>query len=117
MAYKNSEDQKAASSRHYYANKERYLARNKKYRQEISEYVNKIKEEKPCSDCGIYYPFYVMDFDHLEGVDKLGIISYFSKTGRIGALKKEILKCEVVCANCHRTRTHKRLQKLKQPIR
>jgi hypothetical protein len=111
MAYKNIEDRKAASIRHYQANKKRYFERNKKYRKELSGYVNKIKEETPCADCLKNYPYYVMDFDHLEGSEKVGIVSYLCKTGRIGAMKKEILKCELVCANCHRERTHRRLQK------
>lgn len=111
MAYRNADDQKAASKRHYLANKARYLERNKRYRKNLSRYVNRLKEEKPCADCKKNYPYYVMDFDHLEGVDKIGIISYLCKTGRIGAMKKEILKCEVVCANCHRIRTHTRLLK------
>lgn len=111
MAYLNVEDRKAASARHYQANKEYYLERNKRYRKELSQYVNKIKEETPCADCSNQYPYYVMDFDHVEGQKKVGIVSYFCKTGRVGAMKKEIQKCEVVCANCHRERTHRRSQK------
>ena len=109
MAYKSVEDRKAASKRHYEAHKQRYLDRNHRYRREIKDYVHGLKEASPCVDCGINYPYYVMDFDHLE--DKVGAISYLSATGRIGALKKEIKKCEIVCANCHRIRTHiRRLQ-------
>lgn len=110
MAYKNIEDRKAASKRHYYANKQKYLDRNKKYRSDIREYVRKMKESSPCRDCGNSFPYYVMDFDHLDGKLKINEINFLAATGRIGALKTEILKCEVVCANCHRIRTYKRLQ-------
>ncbi len=113
MAYKNIEDRKAASKRHYCAHKERYMERNRRYRKEIATFVSDLKEKSPCTDCCKHYPAYVMDFDHLEASDKLGMVSYFSKSGRIGALKKEILKCEIVCANCHRQRTFDRLQEVK----
>jgi len=108
MAYKDLEDRKAASKRHYEVNKDRYLERNRHYRQLIQDYVRKLKETSPCADCELNYPYYVMDFDHLE--DKINSISFLSGSGRIGALKKEIKKCEIVCANCHRQRTHDRLQ-------
>lgn len=108
MAYKNAADQKAASKRHYYANKQKYLDRNKKYRAEIKRYVQTIKESTPCADCNKRYPYYVMDFDHLR--DKEFDVNHLSNTGRIGALKKEITKCDIVCANCHRKRTHERLR-------
>jgi len=107
MAYKNIEDRKAASKRHYQANKAKYLERNKRYRLSIREYIQKIKESKPCAECGVKYPFYVMDFDHLK--DKEYEINFLASTGRIGAVKLEIEKCEVVCANCHRMRSYKRL--------
>jgi len=54
-----------------------------------------------------------MDFDHINATTKTGIVSYLTKSGRIGALKKEIQKCELVCANCHRQRTHDRFKELK----
>jgi ribosomal protein S20 len=113
MAYKNIEDRKAASRRHYQANKSKYLARNKQYRSSIREFVKSLKQSTPCKDCGKRYPSYVMDFDHLE--DKENIISFLMSSGRIGALKREIQKCEIVCANCHRGRTHDRLAKNKRP--
>ena len=108
MPYKNVEDRKAASQRHYRANKQKYLDRNSRYRIEIQDFVHSIKEASPCKDCGKSYPYYVMDFDHLDGYTKVREINYLSSTGRIGALKKELVKCEVVCANCHRIRTHER---------
>ncbi len=108
MAYKKIEDRRAASKKHYLANKQRYLERNVRYRAEIKEYVRKLKEGGPCADCGVSYPYYVMDFDHLDMFTKEKDINFLSNTGRIGAVKREIEKCEIVCANCHRVRTHQR---------
>lgn len=56
-------------------------------------------------DCGVPYPYYVMEFDHRDPSQKLANI------GRLlgnswKRLKDEIAKCDVVCANCHRERTH-----------
>lgn len=64
-------------------------------------------KNKPCADCGINYGYWVMDFDHLGNKE-------FTISGRgtfnysVEKLLKEIAKCEVVCSNCHRTRTHNR---------
>jgi hypothetical protein len=68
------------------------------------EIINKAKDV-PCKDCGKKYPFYVMDFDHVRGKKSFGIGS--NVRCRVGILLKEIEKCEVVCANCHRIRTYK----------
>lgn len=106
MAYKNIEDQRAACKRHYENNKQSYLDRNKRYRKSIQSFIKQVKESSPCLDCGVKYPYYVMDFDHLE--NKEFDVNFLSATGRIGALKKEIEKCELVCSNCHRKRTYER---------
>lgn len=44
-----------------------------------------------------------MDFDHL-GDKKFAVGSSISYT--LDAVREEIAKCEVVCANCHRERTY-----------
>lgn len=62
----------------------------------------------PCTDCGERYASYVMDFDHVIGVKSFGIgtrLGIHSDTSLIA----EIAKCEVVCANCHRERTFRRM--------
>lgn len=65
---------------------------------------------KPCADCNVEYPFYVMQFDHLPGQVKLFQVNLNTGACRsVKAVLAEILKCEVVCANCHAERTHGRL--------
>ena len=59
-------------------------------------------------DCGKKYPPYVMDFNHRPGEKKVGKISSMAHSGRLSRLVAEITKCDVVCDNCHRGRTHKR---------
>jgi len=49
----------------------------------------------------------VFEFDHLPGSEKANNVSWLAKMGRsVEKLMAEIAKCEVVCANCHRIRTH-----------
>lgn len=58
----------------------------------------------PCMDCGISYPTYVMDFDHRE--KKSFTIGDSRYTHGLPAIVAEAAKCDVVCSNCHRVRTH-----------
>ena len=101
---------RANNKRIYYANVRYYLDKNKRRVRELMAFVNQYKQ-KPCMDCGVQYPSYVMDFDHRDSEDKVGEISLmainrgFSKE-RILA---EIKKCDLVCSNCHRERTHQRI--------
>ena len=77
-------------------------------RQYAKETRAAIQEAKnvPCTDCGMWYPYFVMDFDHRDPATKSFNISRRASTG-IGAatLQAEIDKCDVVCSNCHRMRT------------
>lgn len=64
-------------------------------------------KDVPCADCGVKYPPYVMDFDHVSG-DKEFNIGSKSHGRSVEKVLEEISKCEIVCANCHRIRTHER---------
>lgn len=61
-------------------------------------------KSRPCLDCGQDYPWYVMEFDHTRGKKVRNIGSGWG----INRLRKEIAKCDIVCANCHSIRTYKR---------
>jgi len=68
-------------------------------------------KEKPCADCGERYPSYVMDWDHVRGKKLFNIAllkSQWSKRGTKRLFLREIKKCDLVCSNCHRERTHQK---------
>ena len=77
-------------------------------------WLNSLKEGKPCSDCGGYFPTCCLDWHHLG-----------RKTMQIGAsscrakekLLNEIARCVLLCANCHRIRTHIPTSKLDRSLR
>jgi hypothetical protein len=48
-----------------------------------------------------------MDLDHVDD-DKVMIVSKLVNFGATQRVVDEIAKCEAVCANCHRERTHRR---------
>ena len=66
------------------------------------EYLNQAKSV-PCMDCGVQYPPYVMDFDHIAGEKAFGLSQSLNRS--FEKVLAEMEKCEVVCANCHRMRT------------
>ena len=84
----------------------------RKYQKKVAplnrEFMDFVKEEAGCHDCGEYYPSYVMDYDHVRGKKMFNISKARSGQRNFMAMVREILKCEVVCANCHRERTHNR---------
>jgi hypothetical protein len=63
-------------------------------------------KSKPCMDCGGTFPPYVMDFDHRDPSQKSRGVSQLTGSGWTAGLLAEIAKCDLVCANCHRIRTH-----------
>lgn len=96
-----------ASLRHYYRNRRKLLDQGKARRDKHQTIINKAKDV-PCADCGVKYPPYVMDFDHVRGQKEFQIGgSLHIGTARLLA---EIDKCDVVCSNCHRGRTFRRGQ-------
>ena len=93
--------------------------RKRKMQDKANERVKKIKVfladykmNKGCKDCGYKKYHFVLEFDHIKGNKKINIA--FAKS--INQAKKEIKKCEVVCSNCHRIRSWKRLYPCKPDI-
>ena len=62
----------------------------------------------PCADCGDRFPPCSMDFDHRDPSQKRSRVP--AMIGRAGDARilVEVAKCDIVCANCHRLRTHVR---------
>lgn len=93
---------------HYHHNKGTYIRKSARHRADKRYWVSSYKESNPCSDCGGYFPSECMDFDHVRGV-KRGDVSALLNNG-VGILADEMAKCALVCANCHRIRTARRVR-------
>ena len=75
-------------------------------RQRRREFIDKLKDV-PCVDCRVKYPSYVMDFDHVRGKKIVNVARMAtSTTYSFQKILDEVAKCDVVCSNCHRERTH-----------
>jgi len=80
------------------------VAKQKAY---LYKYIREYKERHPCVDCKVQYPYYVMDFDHVRGRKHKNVMELVPTLSK-KKIDEEIAKCEVVCSNCHRIRTHLR---------
>lgn len=114
MAYKDASKQREAERRWYRENRERVFAKKNRKKAELRALARRAKE-RPCADCGVTYPYYVMDFDHVDG-EKVMMISDLVNFGGTAKLLAELAKCDVVCSNCHRERTWRRLQRRDVPV-
>jgi hypothetical protein len=98
--------------RRWYANNKdlqvrRVRANTVRRREQLAGWINQFKR-RPCADCGGEFPPYLMDFDHVSGEKFDNICGMRMRTVSREAILTEIEKCEVVCATCHRARTHAR---------
>ncbi|MFI5397571.1 MAG: hypothetical protein ACHQ9S_18700 [Candidatus Binatia bacterium] len=71
----------------------------------VWQWINYAKN-RPCTDCGGQFHRHAMEFDHCRG-EKLFNISD-PGAHSLDEVLAEIKKCDLVCACCHRVRTHKR---------
>lgn len=113
MPYKDPEKQKASQKAWYKNNKELYLERSRKSKEKRNQVIRDIKESSPCVDCNISYPYYIMHFDHLDASEKTDNVNRILKSKALQTTLNEIEKCDLVCANCHSTRTWKRQHGIK----
>lgn len=71
-----------------------------RYRQ-ISAFLTAYRATHPCMDCGETDPD-VLEFDHRDpATKKFGV----TRAGSLAAVKREIAKCDIRCANCHARKT------------
>ena len=99
----NRERSKAYYSRNPEVHKQNTMARKKTVVAENRQRIWELVKSKGCSDCGEKDPV-VLEFDHLR--DKKHNISNMVGEGfSWKSIWKEIQKCQIVCANCHRRRT------------
>jgi hypothetical protein len=105
----------------YPKNKKKHISYVKRNKQRVTEFIEQYKRHQHCADCGFSgkdFP-YVLDFDHKNnGLDKKFNIGSWSRTVlSVEAITREIAKCELVCANCHRKRTFltKHRRKVRSP--
>lgn len=98
--------------KNYYANniektRSRLYKTKQDRHQKIKLIINGLKTA-PCTDCKFTFHPYCMDFDHLKDKE-MNIGDMVKSHMSLNKIFKEILKCELVCANCHRLRTFNRL--------
>ena len=95
---------------HYKNNKSCYHLKRKewrtKFRIEIREKVIEYLGTHPCVDCG-EKDFAVLEFDHVRGDKKGNIANLIANDTSWHAIKEEINKCDIRCANCHKRRSAK----------
>jgi hypothetical protein len=92
--------QKKYRRQHYLKNRQKYIDKAKKLKEESRSWYNEYKNTLKCSTCPENHPA-CLDFHHRDSKTKLGNVSsmvYNSKK----MLLEEIKKCDVICANCHR---------------
>lgn len=95
--------------RGWYANlpasrKQKMLDAAKVRATELRRYLDEVKVSRGCTDCGYNKHPAALDFDHVRGEKSILVSFCKSKAQAV----KEIEKCEVRCACCHRIKTWER---------
>lgn len=95
---------------YYTKNKKRFLETNRinriKYRRSRQENIYNYLSKHPCVDCG-EKDIVVLEFDHVKGRKKFNVSEGINYGWAWKTIFKEIKKCEVRCANCHKRKTAK----------
>ena len=101
MPYKNKEERLACRRRWYAKNKSSEKIHVKRRKNEIRLWFQGQKASLRCSKCGENHPA-TIDFHHKIGEKEIGVSKMVADGYSINRIKKELEKCDVLCANCHR---------------
>lgn len=105
MPYKDSEKQKQAKRDWYKRNKAKVAETSRQQRARNREWLNEQKSV-PCQDCKLTWPPYVMEYHHRIDEEKLDSVGNLLMNAGRQRVLDEIAKCDLLCSNCHRVRTH-----------
>jgi len=77
---------------------------------EWRKWIEGLKVDAVCMDCGQNWPPVALGFDHVpeRGAKSFSISASASKSHE--AIKAEIAKCDIVCHSCHAIRTNDRIK-------
>ena len=99
----------------YRSHKKEHRAKIYRAREQRAVAIRTLKESTPCMDCGKRHAFYQMQFDHRASTDKAEFLlvtkksmTDFARAHGPEKVAAELAKCDLVCANCHATRTYLR---------
>ncbi len=86
----------------YGKNKKTTIDRNKRNKKKGRDWYTEYKSTLKCVKCGENHPA-CLDFHHSDPTQKdIEVSKLIGSTFSIKYIMKEINKCEVLCANCHR---------------
>lgn len=90
----------------YPKNKAKHVALVRQSKRRKAQMLWNYKHERGCENCGENFPP-CLDFHHKDS-DKEYLVSTMPNNGRSwDSILKEISKCQLLCANCHRKEHHK----------
>lgn len=96
---------KISDNKYYLSNKSKVCNSVKQRKENGIIFINSFKHD-PCIDCGKNFPPECMELDHVVE-NKINDVSAM-KSMKIDVIYNEIIKCELVCAVCHRVRSSNR---------
>jgi thioester reductase-like protein len=78
---------------------------------ELTNWLNSIKDNRRCSNCGHQFRYWSLNFDHRNQKKKFKPVSQM-KNSKYSKEKiiLEIEKCDLICVNCHRIKIWKQHQ-------
>ena len=96
------ECQCVAAKVHYNNNKPMYKTKARKNKKKTDKWFSQIKHGKCCVICGDDR-WWVLEFHHRDKSQKEIEVSLMRRSGfGKDRILREISKCDIVCANCHR---------------
>jgi len=87
---------------YYYRNREEVAAGRRRRKSDLRRWLRAYKTSLVCARCGEDHPA-TLDFHHTDPAEKELSIGDSVRNGwSLRKLLREISKCRVLCANCHR---------------